>query len=213
MRVVLCPISSPMLFRSAALACGERLAELGPRSSTRYAFPDAWRTSMIAGARHLVALMVFLGLAGVADAQTFERDTDRPGGDLYSSTTAAHVEKPADCQLLCNRELGCRAWTWVRPGVQGPTARCWIKSSITPAVRGICCTSGTKKSLAPRDWGPDDIVSDVDLPGSDYQHFQVGGATRPPRSGSAGTHARRIPNAERGPTSVPESRETERCAG
>lgn len=129
---------------------------------------------MIAGARHLVALMVFLGLAGVADAQTFERDTDRPGGDLYSSTTAAHVEKPADCQLLCNRELGCRAWTWVRPGVQGPTARCWIKSSITPAVRGICCTSGTKKSLAPRDWGPDDIVSDVDLPGSDYQHFQVG---------------------------------------
>jgi hypothetical protein len=37
----------------------------------------------------------------------------------------------------------CKAWTWVRKGVQGPAAHCWLKDSVPPPVPDKNCWSGT----------------------------------------------------------------------
>jgi len=68
----------------------------------------------------------------------FESETNRPGGDLrhWSSTD------PQQCALSCADDKQCRAFTWVKPGVQGPDAQCWLKSTMSAPVRDPCCTSG-----------------------------------------------------------------------
>jgi len=71
-----------------------------------------------------------------------EPGMDRYGGD-YTSFALAQPD-PAQCQARCASEEKCRAFTYVKPGVQGPQARCWLKSSIPEAVANECCTSGVK---------------------------------------------------------------------
>jgi hypothetical protein len=95
---------------------------------------------------HLLALLVFaFSLPSHAVAQskffTFEQNTDRPGRD-YSN---APSEGASDCSFACQLENRCRAWTYVRPGVQGPSGRCWLKNAVPQALRNTCCTSGVRK--------------------------------------------------------------------
>lgn len=66
---------------------------------------------------------------------------DRMGGDYR------HFDLPADhtgkaCQLACEAEEGCRAWTYLRPGYFGAAAACYLKDRITRPVRRPCCISG-----------------------------------------------------------------------
>ena len=69
----------------------------------------------------------------------YEFDTNRPGGDLWWGNIAGNHE---ECHRWCNRDLRCRSFTWVKPGIQGASARCWIKNTIpAPQVNG-CCVSG-----------------------------------------------------------------------
>ena len=49
-----------------------------------------------------------------------------------------------ECKDACNRDPGCKAWTYVKPGVQGPKAKCWLKNRVPSKVRDTCCTSGVK---------------------------------------------------------------------
>ena len=70
-----------------------------------------------------------------------EFGVDRNGGDYR------HFEMPADpssksCQVACQAEEGCRAWTYVRPGYLGSAAVCYLKNRITRPVRKPCCMSG-----------------------------------------------------------------------
>jgi hypothetical protein len=70
-----------------------------------------------------------------------EFGVDRNGGDYR------HFELPADatgksCQVACEGEEGCRAWTYVRPGYIGPAAVCYLKNRITRPTRKPCCISG-----------------------------------------------------------------------
>jgi hypothetical protein len=67
---------------------------------------------------------------------------DRPGLDYRSFD----LRRPRDylCSMACRRDYRCRAWTYVRPGVQGPRARCWLKYAVPAPVRNNCCISGTK---------------------------------------------------------------------
>src|SRR6266705_3219562 len=100
----------------------------------------------------LAGTLVFLlpgnGLlpASVAQAQTFEPDTDRPGIDYRSFDLPS--PSPQLCQQQCYNEPVCRAWTYVRPGLQGPFARCWLKNGIPPAAPSDCCTSGVMRGDA-----------------------------------------------------------------
>ena len=94
------------------------------------------------------ALLVLAFASGDATAQsrflTFERNIDRPGFD-YSNTPSLGAE---DCSLACQLENRCRAFTFVKPGVQGPSARCYLKTAVPRARRSACCTSGFRKAAA-----------------------------------------------------------------
>lgn len=75
-------------------------------------------------------------------AAAAEQDTDRPGADYKRFDLPA--ANPAVCQAACRDDAACKAWTYVRPGVQGPGASCWLKS-IAPSPRtSDCCISGLK---------------------------------------------------------------------
>ena len=70
-----------------------------------------------------------------------ENAIDRTGGDYR------HFDLPTDptvetCKQTCEEENRCRAWTYVRPGYLGPTARCYLKDRIKPPRRKPCCMSG-----------------------------------------------------------------------
>lgn len=75
----------------------------------------------------------------------FEPNTDRPGSDIRSLNLPR--PDPNLCREACVGESRCRAWTYVRPGVQGPSARCWLKHSVPPARRNTNCTSGVLTEL------------------------------------------------------------------
>jgi hypothetical protein len=72
---------------------------------------------------------------------TTEFGIDRFGGDYRQ------VEVPTDpngrrCQLACEGDQACRAWTYVRPGYVGSSAVCYLKNRITRPLRKPCCISG-----------------------------------------------------------------------
>ncbi|MFE8605466.1 PAN domain-containing protein [Archangium violaceum] len=70
-----------------------------------------------------------------------ETDTDRPGLDLSGQDSAS----PEACRAACSRDAGCKAFTFVKPGVHGPSGRCYFKTAIPQARPGSnCCASGVK---------------------------------------------------------------------
>ena len=103
--------------------------------------------------RHLLSLIAFMTMSSLCNASfagsKITRDppgTDRPGHDF-----AHHTLNVPDAELCVNECLSnqqCSAYTYVRPGVQGVQAVCWLKTSASPAVRNSCCTSGRKSYLA-----------------------------------------------------------------
>jgi len=73
-----------------------------------------------------------------------EHDTDRPGLDYKSIDLSS--TNPGDCYYFCLTEGPvCKAWTYVRPGVQGPKARCWVKKGVPRPVANNCCESGVMR--------------------------------------------------------------------
>ncbi len=87
----------------------------------------------------------------VAAQGSFEPNVNRPGGDYHSFAIRGG---PEACQATCDHERACAAWTYVRRGVQGPSAMCWLKSSVPRASGDGCCVSGVTRgggySQAPR---------------------------------------------------------------
>lgn len=65
-------------------------------------------------------------------------DTNIPGNDV----SRREEETPRGCKRWCEREKRCRAWTWVKRGVQGPNAVCFLKSGVSQVVSSSCCVSG-----------------------------------------------------------------------
>lgn len=77
-----------------------------------------------------------------AFAQTREFGYDRPGMDYTSFNLGS--PRVVLCEWRCINDARCKAWTYVRPRIQGPTARCWLKYAVPPLVKNDCCDSGTK---------------------------------------------------------------------
>ncbi|MFI4935779.1 MAG: PAN domain-containing protein [Caulobacterales bacterium] len=92
--------------------------------------------------RRPMAFVFALGLplAVTAPALNAQENINRGGGD-YTSFDQASAD-PGVCQAACRADGRCRAWTYVRPGVQAPAARCWLKSVVPDATNDACCVSG-----------------------------------------------------------------------
>ncbi len=71
-----------------------------------------------------------------------EENSNRLGGD-YSSFDLDGAD-PQLCQTACEKDAKCRAFTYVKPGWQGPAAKCWLKDVAVPIQVHECCTAGAK---------------------------------------------------------------------
>ena len=75
-----------------------------------------------------------------------QRDRSSSASIASAATTGSSRFRPIpngkSCQLACEGEEGCRAWTYVRPGYVGTSAVCYLKNHITRPVRKPCCISG-----------------------------------------------------------------------
>ncbi|MDO8878522.1 MAG: PAN domain-containing protein [Pseudolabrys sp.] len=66
---------------------------------------------------------------------------DRLGGDFRDFETPPEPAGAA-CNAACEADNKCRAWTYVRPGYIGASARCFLKDRITRPRAKPCCISG-----------------------------------------------------------------------
>ena len=103
-------------------------------------------------------------------------NTDLPGKD-YNSLNLSTPD-PNLCQQACINDPKCRAFTYVIPGVQGLNARCWLKADVPAPKPNPNCISGVVERLPRRQpFTPipkGKMAQDnVDLPGMDYQHFDL----------------------------------------
>ena len=73
---------------------------------------------------------------------SFEHGIDRAGGDYQNFDLPE--PRPELCRDACIADSKCRAYTYVKPGIQGAKARCWLKSTVGPARPDGCCVSGVK---------------------------------------------------------------------
>lgn len=111
-----------------------------------------------------------LALAPGALAQTMERDTDRSGSD-YRDFDLRRAE-PEACRAACERESACRAWTYVKPGVQGDLARCWLKDAVPEPGANDCCVSGVKGAGGGAGGGAG-MERNTNRMGADYKDFEL----------------------------------------
>ncbi|MDP3846622.1 MAG: PAN domain-containing protein [Pseudomonas sp.] len=79
--------------------------------------------------------------SGEVLAGPLEQGVNRFGGD-YRGEEMSNAD-PGQCQALCLSEARCIAFSYVRPGIQGEHARCWLKDSVPEPSDNACCTSGT----------------------------------------------------------------------
>lgn len=109
----------------------------------------------------LAALAILLPLSGNA-VDGF----NLPGSD-YANFDARSA---AVCRHTCGGDSRCQAWTWVKPGIQGPSGRCWLKHRVPALVKDNCCNSGSRENISKRDLRAEDRT---DRPGLDYKNFVV----------------------------------------
>jgi hypothetical protein len=92
------------------------------------------------GVISILSFLILLAIAGVANAQLASENIDFPGKDYKSF----YMDKDfwSDCMDACKKDPKCCAWTYVKPGYQGPKGRCYLKYAIPELVYNKCCVSG-----------------------------------------------------------------------
>ncbi|NLV26172.1 MAG: trypsin-like serine protease [Methanomicrobiales archaeon] len=71
-----------------------------------------------------------------------EENINLPGLD-YSSFDLSS-DDPLLCVQACEQDSQCVACTYVKPGVQGTSARCWLKNGVPEKQTDQCCSSWVK---------------------------------------------------------------------
>lgn len=94
---------------------------------------------------------------------------------------------PEDCKAACNNEQpNCKAFTWVKPGVQDAKAVCWLKSSVPAPTNDPNCASGFADArLDSQTIRPEfqkmqplrvfETEYGINRPGGDYKNFPIKG--------------------------------------
>lgn len=75
------------------------------------------------------------------------------------------------CMTTCGGESRCQTYTWVKPGIQGPSGHCWLKDISSPPaelVKDSCCDSGPHPDA--RDLRAE---GKINRPGSDFKNFDT----------------------------------------
>ena len=115
-------------------------------------------------------LLVFLMMSSVitlSRADGLERDVDRFGMDYR------HIKLPAADPLLCQSECagdaGCKSFTYVKPGLHGPGAVCYLKNGEPNPTPDNCCISG----LRPIVTQASGLEINMDRLGMDYRHIKL----------------------------------------
>lgn len=101
----------------------------------------------------LPLLVLACGAISLGPARAAESNTDRPGNDYARIVMEPNIAGYAPCESRCVADRKCRAWTFVKSGVQGPKAVCYLKNDIPKAVRNTCCVSDFLKRGLMR-WNP-----------------------------------------------------------
>lgn len=91
----------------------------------------------------LMAAAAFATIAGAAT--TVEPGTDRLGSD-YKGFALGQPD-PQLCRQACDADASCKAYTYVKPGVQAPQAMCYLKNKVPPPTLSDCCTSGVRTGI------------------------------------------------------------------
>ncbi len=81
---------------------------------------------------------------GPGTSSSAETGVDRPGQDYKNFELEPSIASFGPCKSACESDAACKAWTYVRPGLQGPKARCWLKSGVPAPTPNGCCVSGAK---------------------------------------------------------------------
>jgi hypothetical protein len=88
---------------------------------------------------------------------------DMPGFD-YNNFNA---DSTFVCRDSCGGDPRCQGWTWVKPGIQGPSGHCWLKFKLPSLVKNNCCASGPRNFISASDLRAED---QTDRPGLDLSH-------------------------------------------
>ena len=116
-------------------------------------------------AHFCASLMLALATSALAQSYqvNYQSSVDRPGGDYRNFDLKA--ADPSLCGAACLMEPQCQAFTYVNPGLQGPAARCWLKSAVSNPVANPCCISGVRTLQTPPPPSPGDVTAgDLDNP-------------------------------------------------
>jgi hypothetical protein len=110
---------------------------------TEHAFATCWLKSRVPARVEDKCCVSGVRGAGVIEPRRggIEYSIDRTGGDYRNFVTTPEPAGAA-CSAACEDEKRCRAWTYVRPGYIGASARCYLKDRITRPRHKPCCISG-----------------------------------------------------------------------
>ena len=90
-----------------------------------------------------------------------ETNIDRPGYDYHYFNLAQ--PSPDQCRDACNKDLMCRAFTYVHPGLQTAQAGCYLKWTVPKSFANGCCVSGIGVQLE----------HGTNRPGGDYRRIEL----------------------------------------
>ena len=131
-------------------ACAARCEREGRCRAWSFSYPNTVAPTAMCWLKAQVTMRVaqeccVSGVKGAAvldkKSDTVEFSMDRTGGD-YKNLDIAKDPAGATCEAACKAEDRCRAWTYVRPGYLGASARCFLKERITRPRHKPCCVSG-----------------------------------------------------------------------
>jgi len=149
--------------------------------------PNRIHTSAVFRAVAFFGLFSLIGMSAIP-AQQYEQlepqtrmyNMNLPGldynhYDMGPTQAGSFGDLPDNCGTICKNDPNCKAWTYVKPGIQGPTGKCWVKSAIPeydhhpdysltdsnhlPKLADTCCISGVPQR---------EFEQDINRPGQDY---------------------------------------------
>jgi len=88
-------------------------------------------------------LLASTPLISVPTRVTWQRGVNLPGMDIPGSGRDTLNDGGNTCAQMCMANGSCDAFSWVKPGVQGPAAKCWLKKGVPAGNPDPNVNSGT----------------------------------------------------------------------